>query len=300
MDVLAAARAFVSVSARGGFTDGAAALRIPQSVASRRIAALEKQVGAPLFDRSRRGAALTPAGDGLLPVARRLVELADEFLLVAEQGRARTVRIAMPRASIPALARIAAAGLQHGLTLECVEGDVPQRRRMLDDRVVAVAVQPARGGSSPGRSSAASTWTVPLGVAARPGSAAPPARLSSLRATRGDRGGVRVLHLLPEDDVPAVRDAVLQARDGAGVRSDQVALAPSAPRALAAVLGSDDLLLCSRAEAESWGLRWRALADPAVERVSTLVGDAETVRALQHAEVGRAIAAALGAEEPGA
>ncbi|WAB82106.1 LysR family transcriptional regulator [Microcella daejeonensis] len=146
MDVLAAARAFVSVSARGGFTDGAAALRIPQSVASRRIAALERQVGSPLFDRSRRGAALTPAGEGLLPVARRLVELGDEFLLVAEQGRRRTVRIAVPRTSIPALARIAAAGLQHDLTLECVEGDVPQRGRMLGDRVVAVAVLPARGG----------------------------------------------------------------------------------------------------------------------------------------------------------
>lgn len=100
--------------------------------------------------------------------------------------------------------------------------------------------------------------------------------------------------------MPAVRDVALRARDGAGLRHDQVVMTRSAPLALAAVLGSNDLMLCSRAEAESWGLRWRALADPALERVSVLIGDAEAAHALDHADIGQSIAAALGAAEPGA
>jgi DNA-binding transcriptional LysR family regulator len=46
MDTLAACRAFVSVSDAGSFTIGAAAAQIPQSVASRRVAALEQEPGA--------------------------------------------------------------------------------------------------------------------------------------------------------------------------------------------------------------------------------------------------------------
>lgn len=287
MDVLAAARAFVSVSARGGFTDGAAALRIPQSVASRRIAALERQVGSPLFDRSRRGAALTPAGERLLPVARRLVELGDEFLLVAEQGRRRTVRIAVPRTSTAALARLALAGRAHGLVIECVEGEPAGRARMLEDRAVVLAVLPAAAAGSAG-------WSAPLGAAGRTTGGPRAIRLSSLRIGRGDRRRPPVLHLLPEDDAPAVRDLVMQARDDAGLRADQVVLAPTATAALAAALDSDDRILCTAVEAAEWGLHWRPLIDPEVRRAFSLVGDAESARLLRGPALDRAMAEALG------
>jgi DNA-binding transcriptional LysR family regulator len=45
MDLVASCRVFVHVGERGSFTLGAAAARVPQSVASRRIAALEEHFG---------------------------------------------------------------------------------------------------------------------------------------------------------------------------------------------------------------------------------------------------------------
>ena len=65
MDLPAACRVFVSVGERATFTLGAAAASVPQSVASRRIAALEKHLGVHLFDRTTRRAALTPFGQDL-------------------------------------------------------------------------------------------------------------------------------------------------------------------------------------------------------------------------------------------
>lgn len=55
VDLVGACRAFVSVSDHGGFTVGAAASRMSQSVASRRVAALEEHFGEQLFERASRG-----------------------------------------------------------------------------------------------------------------------------------------------------------------------------------------------------------------------------------------------------
>src|ERR1700753_3756051 len=112
MDLVAACRVFVLVGERGSFTLGAAAARVPQSVASRRIAALEKHFGARLFDRStRRGAgargggergrpprraAFTTFGRHMLPSAKRLIELAETMDYNAEQARLRPLSVAVP------------------------------------------------------------------------------------------------------------------------------------------------------------------------------------------------------------
>ena len=57
------------VAATGSFTRAAELLGYTQSAVSRQVAAMEAAAGAPIFDRSRRGVALTPAG------ATPLVEL---------------------------------------------------------------------------------------------------------------------------------------------------------------------------------------------------------------------------------
>jgi len=67
MDLIGGCRAFVCVSETGSFTEGAAVAGIPQPVASRRIAALERHLGERLFDRSTRRARLTPFGRDMLP-----------------------------------------------------------------------------------------------------------------------------------------------------------------------------------------------------------------------------------------
>ncbi|MVO85212.1 LysR family transcriptional regulator [Streptomyces sp. p1417] len=60
------------VATTGSFTRAAEALGYTQSAVSRQVAAAEAAAGAPLFDRGRRGVALTPAGAVLV---RRATEI---------------------------------------------------------------------------------------------------------------------------------------------------------------------------------------------------------------------------------
>ncbi|TDD21392.1 LysR family transcriptional regulator [Actinomadura sp. KC06] len=60
------------VAASGSFTRAAEMLGYTQSAVSRQVAAMEAAAGAPIFDRGRRGVALTPAGQVLV---RRATEI---------------------------------------------------------------------------------------------------------------------------------------------------------------------------------------------------------------------------------
>src|SRR5438552_18954909 len=70
---LAFIRYFLAVAETGGFTAAAERCHVTQPTLSAGIARLEEEIGARLFDRSRR-AALTAAGQKLLPHARAMVE----------------------------------------------------------------------------------------------------------------------------------------------------------------------------------------------------------------------------------
>ena len=65
--------AFVTIVRRGGFTRAAATLHLSQPAVSRRLHLLEREVGAPLFERMRSGAALTEAGRAFLPHAEAML-----------------------------------------------------------------------------------------------------------------------------------------------------------------------------------------------------------------------------------
>lgn len=64
---------FVRVAERGSFTAAAQAVRIVQSALSTSIRNLERELGAPLFERTTRRVLLTDAGRALLPTARRML-----------------------------------------------------------------------------------------------------------------------------------------------------------------------------------------------------------------------------------
>ncbi|HEY7073225.1 MAG TPA: LysR substrate-binding domain-containing protein [Acidimicrobiales bacterium] len=63
-------RYVVAVAEEGNFTRAAARAHVAQPAISQQIAQVERELGAPLFERSPRGVALTAAGAAFLPHAR--------------------------------------------------------------------------------------------------------------------------------------------------------------------------------------------------------------------------------------
>lgn len=265
MDLLQACRAFVAVSDRGSFTAGARSAGVSQPVASRRIAALERQVGGAVLDRSGRRPGPTPLGLRLLPAARRLVEAADHLLTTAEDAVGDGLDLAVPAGwDLRDLVAVELAARDHDLTVAVVESGPGDRSLLLRQRHVHAALVP--------RPPDTARWTVGLGV----GSAlddSPVVHLAALRPARGGRRGPTVW-VLPEDDVPHVRDRLGSAAEAAGLAPTQV-VTGSPAAAVTAALTSHDLVVCSPAEAERWDLVWRPLADPALVRGYDLAADGD-------------------------
>ncbi|WP_406275672.1 LysR family transcriptional regulator [Nocardia sp. NBC_00881] len=274
MDLIAGCRAFVSVSETGSFTQGAAAARIPQSVASRRIAALERHLGERLFDRSTRRASLTRFGQDMLVSAQRLVRLADTMEQDAKRARLRPLRLAVPDiCTTRSLAELDAEARAHEIYLEFCRGTPGDRVQLVRTHEVRAALTavPAEEG----------IWTVPLGVASaarlRPGAVF----LETLRVGRSSRPPRRRVWIQPEDDVPHIRDRVLRVRDSVGLQPAQVTVA-ALTEATAAVLGSADLLVCSTAQAHELELQWRPIGELRLARgfdiTASIHDDADRLR----------------------
>ncbi|MBI3778483.1 MAG: LysR family transcriptional regulator [Gammaproteobacteria bacterium] len=73
MDI-SALQAFLAVAESGSFSRAAEKIYLTQPAISKRIAALEKQIGARLFDRIGRGIRLTEAGEALLIRTRAILK----------------------------------------------------------------------------------------------------------------------------------------------------------------------------------------------------------------------------------
>jgi LysR family transcriptional regulator, putative pyruvate carboxylase regulator len=84
-------RVFLAVAEHGSFGRAASALGLAQPSVSNRMAALERRIGGPLFNRSTRGASLAPAGERLLPHARRALQVVEDA-----QAAARTTHYRPP------------------------------------------------------------------------------------------------------------------------------------------------------------------------------------------------------------
>lgn len=76
---------FLAVAETGGFTEAAARVHRTQSAVSMQIKRLEERLGRQLFERSARGAALTAAGELLLPHARAILRAHREALALFEE-----------------------------------------------------------------------------------------------------------------------------------------------------------------------------------------------------------------------
>ncbi|EME52206.1 LysR family transcriptional regulator [Amycolatopsis decaplanina] len=289
VDLIGSCRAFVSVSEAGTFTAGAAIARIPQPVASRRIAALERHFGERLFDRSTRRAVLTPFGRDMLPSAKRLVALADAMEHDAQRAKLRPMRLAMPETcTVRELAELDAAARALDVFLEFRQAPPRERAELVRTQEVRAALTavPAEEG----------TWKVPLGLAGGGRSRAGVLHLETLRVGRSG-GSPRRVWIQPEDDVPHLRDRLFRIRDSVGLRPAQVSVADSLTAAAAAVFGSEDLLLCSTAQAAELGLTWRPIGEIRLARGFEVTAgpgeDAQRFRARLWPDIARC----LGAEE---
>ncbi|MFG3553411.1 LysR family transcriptional regulator [Micromonospora sp. NPDC047557] len=288
MDVVAACRAFVAVSGHGSFTSGAAAAGIPQPVASRRIAALEQHFGGRLFDRSSRAVRLTSFGQDMLPSARRLVDLADAMADDAERARSRPLRAAVPEICPPhRLAALVVAARRQRIHLEVRPAGPRERARLCQTLEVGAGIVAVP--------EEAASWRVPLGLAAHTPFPAATVFLETLRSGRARAQARRRILIQPEDDVPHLRDPLTRAGQSAGLAPAQVTVAPSLVDAAATALDSPDLLLCSRRQAEEFGLHWCPLAGPRLVRGYAVTAgvrdDLEQLGTLLRAEIARCLGA---------
>ncbi|MFJ1747222.1 LysR family transcriptional regulator [Streptomyces sp. NPDC088116] len=288
MDLVGACRAFVSVSEYGSFTVGADAARMSQSVASRRVAALEEHFGEQLFERTSRRAVLTPFGRDMLPAARQLVRSAEVLLHEAEAAKRKPWRLAVPGVcSTAALARLVAEARGHGVTLDLRIAAPARRRELIHSQQVRAALLAVPADEA--------AWSVPLGLAGAQDLGVKRVYLETLRVGRALPGPARRIWIQPEDDVPHIRDPLTRLRDAVGLRPAQVASAADLTTAAAEVLCTGDLLLCSPAQAEDLALNWRPIGEITLSRGFALAAAGDGNPQHTEARLGDAIARCLGA-----
>ncbi|QUQ66551.1 LysR family transcriptional regulator [Kutzneria sp. CA-103260] len=80
-------RTFVVATDEGQLQEAAVELGISQQAVSKRVAALEKELGVRLFSRTARGIQLTSEGEAFLPHARALLAVADRAVESVRPGR---------------------------------------------------------------------------------------------------------------------------------------------------------------------------------------------------------------------
>ena len=169
------AKTFLAVAEEGSFVDAADRLHCTQSTVSSRIKALEDQLGKALFDRSKAGATLTPAGQQFHKHALALVRVWEHARLevaLSEEHRDHLsvggqvslwdgflLRwLAWMRENLPDIAVTAAAGSSGGLMEQLLEGTLdlavmyrPARRpgliieHLFDEELVLVTSGDGRG-----------------------------------------------------------------------------------------------------------------------------------------------------------
>ncbi|MDN5724883.1 MAG: LysR family transcriptional regulator [Propionibacteriales bacterium] len=249
MDVIAGLDAFRGVARAGSFTAAATALGLPQPVVSRRVAALEAELGVQLFERSTRTVMITEAGHRILPRAEETLDQLDRIRQLA-RGEMGHLIMAIPAGISPRALAAVRRGAPNSVVFE--EG-TPAARLDRWSNGAAAALVPTDEEHSDIR--------LGLGVAGvdLDGSAF---RLRQLRRSRGERGErPRVLQIGVEDDMPGVGDPLRRAAWSVGLRRDQLLFSAPAGESVVRAHERGDLLLATRREAGTVELDWLPLAD---------------------------------------
>jgi DNA-binding transcriptional LysR family regulator len=121
---------FVALADVGSFTGAADSLRVAQPTLSRQVKALEDELGSPLVQRTRHALILTPAGEAVLPLARRML---------ADMESART--------AVAELVGLQRGRVRVGATPSLCIGVMADVLRTFHKRHPAIALELAEGGS---------------------------------------------------------------------------------------------------------------------------------------------------------
>ena len=213
-------RYFAAVAEELHFGRAAQRLHMTQPPLSQAIQALEELLGAPLFERNRRGVALTAAGAALLPEARRMLLQAQELPQLVQRAAAGEVgRLALAFVSSadysvlpPFLRAYRAAYPQVQIALQEATSDL-QLEDLLHGRIDAGLLIPPL----PERARAELDY---LPVLKEPLVLAAPAGLAALHGKRKvalDALPALPLIIFPRAISPALYDAVLGVFQAAGV-----------------------------------------------------------------------------------
>lgn len=152
---LAGLAVFCEAARTGSLTAAAERLGYTQSAVSRQIAALERQAGAPLFDRLARGVRPTAEGRALLghaeAVLGRLDEARRDLRALRELDGGRLRAGAFPTANIGLVPRaLAALRTRHpGVDATAEEARTPELERRLGEGEVDIAVVSSTAGREP-------------------------------------------------------------------------------------------------------------------------------------------------------
>ncbi|WP_083500149.1 LysR family transcriptional regulator [Sphingomonas endophytica] len=97
-------RALIAVAEGKSFLRAAKQLNLSQPALSRRVQKLEATIGTPLLERTTRSVRLTPAGQEIVPLLRRLIEEIDSSLLgmmaLGERQAGRLTVASIPSATV--------------------------------------------------------------------------------------------------------------------------------------------------------------------------------------------------------
>ncbi|WP_323140341.1 LysR family transcriptional regulator [Massilia phyllosphaerae] len=266
-------RYFVTVAEELHFGRAAVRLHMTQPPLSQAIAALEDQLGAPLFLRNRRAVALTPAGAALLPEAKRLLAEAEslpELVRRAAAGEAGRLAIAFITSADysvlpPFLRRYSERYPDVHLSLHEATSDV-QVEELLRGRIDAGFLIPPLPDRALAQLDYLKVLDEPLILCAPAGLALPP-----------DGAPVRLqdvphmpLIIFPREVSPALHDAILSCWRAAGITPAVGQQAIQMQTIVSLVSAGMGLALVPQSVANLMrpGVEYRALADP-TPRVDT-------------------------------
>lgn len=203
-------QAFEAVARTGTFTAAAEELFVTQPSLSRQIGALESELGAVLFQRSRTGATPTLAGNTLLPIATRMLADAEtahvEMAALAGLQRGRVRIGAPPTLCVSVLAEVLAAFRARfpGVAIEVTEAGSRALAEGLSEGRLDLALTVDRGPVGPSviseplfREELVVASAMPCDVGAGPAVAAPKARAPEVPGA-GEAAETVVGQVVPE------------------------------------------------------------------------------------------------------